>query len=195
MKFTKLVAAAAMLVGMSSSAQAQLTATGLDCDHNGVMAYMGATACSGAWSGNVNNQMTDVNAKISSLWGGTYNLLGYSNDVNNNGPFSNGPSSNNGTLTFDSPISGEFVLALKAGNAFSLYRFTGQVGRTSVDFKTDGVQVNRNDIAAGLSHAALFADPKTSTVGTSVVPEPSTYALMGAGLFAVAFAARRRRKA
>lgn len=31
-------------------------------------------------------------------------------------------------------------------------------------------------------------------VATTVAPEPSTYALMGAGLFAVGFAARRRRR-
>lgn len=194
MKLNKLVAAAAMLLGMSSTAQAQLVATGLDCDHNGVLAYMGASACSGAWRGNVNNQLPDINAKISSLWGGNYTLLGYSNETNN-GPFQNGPSANNGTLTFDGYITGEFIVALKAGNAFSLYRFTGQTNAHTINFKTDGVQVNGNDIAAGLSHAALFADPSTSITTTSVVPEPSTYALMGAGLFAVGFAARRRRKA
>lgn len=197
MKFSKLVAAAAMVFGLSDSAQAQLQPTNpaLDCNHNGVLAYMGASACSGAWKNNVNNQLPDIYAKMTAIWGGTYSVLGYSNDVGN-GPFANHSSANSGVLTFDQAISGEFVIALKAGNAFSLYRFTGQVGRTSVDFKTDGVQVNGKDIAAGLSHAALFLDPKTSTVGTpTVVPEPGTYALMGAGLFAVGFAARRRRKA
>lgn len=43
-----------------------------------------------------------------------------------------------------------------------------------------------------LNQAFIVADGTTST--TTVTPEPSTYAMMGAGLFAVAFI-RRRRKA
>jgi hypothetical protein len=193
-KFLKSAAAAVLVMAASSSAHAQLSATGLDCDHNGALAFMGATACSGAWSGNINNQTTDVNAELAAAFGGTYTLLGYSNDTNN-GPFSNGSAATSGTLNFDLPITGEFIIGLKAGNAFSFYQFIGQVNRTSIDFTTSGVQVNGNDIPAGLSHAALYVDPATSTVGTTaVVPEPSTYAMMIGGLFALGVAARRRRK-
>lgn len=182
------------MLGASSTAQAQLTATGLSCTHHGVMTYMGATGCSGAWSGNINNQIGAVNAKIASLWGGNYTLLGYS-DAANNGPFSNGSAATSGRLNFDLPITGAYVLGLKAGNGFSLYQFTNQVGDTYVDFMTDGAKVNGRDIPGGLSHAALWVDEtSTTTTTTSVVPEPSTYALMFAGLFAVGFAARRRRK-
>lgn len=187
-------AAAALLMSLSSSANAQLSSVAPGCDHHGVMAAMGASACSGAWSGNINNQIGLVNAKITSLWGGAYTLKGYS-DATNNGPFSNGPTSASGVLNFDMPITGSFVLGLKAGNAFSLYRFTNQVAVASINFKTDGVRVNVRDIPAGLSHAALWIDESTPTTTTSVVPEPSTYALMGAGLFALGVAARRRRKA
>lgn len=182
-------------MAVSSPAQAQLTTTGLACTNGNALVLMGAASCSGAWSGNINNQTADVNAELTTAFGGNYTFYGYSNDANN-GPFTGNPSTNNGTLTFDLPITGQFILGLKAGNSFSFYQFTNQVNVTSVNFTTIGVQVNRNNVAAGLSHAALYVDPASGTVGiTAVVPEPSTYAMMIAGLVAMGVVSRRRRKA
>ena len=44
-----------------------------------------------------------------------------------------------------------------------------------------------------LNQAFITYDPPTTT--TTVTPEPATYVMMGAGLFAVGFVRRRQRKA
>src|SRR5262245_10187 len=92
------IGAVALAAVLSAPAQAQLTATGLSCNNGNVMAFMGAVACSGAWSGNINNQQAGVNAALASF-GGTWTFQGYSNDANN-GPFTGNPDTvNDGILT------------------------------------------------------------------------------------------------
>lgn len=147
---------------------------------------MGATSCAGAFLGNNKNQAVDVLAQLTSF-GGTWSLLGSSDDANN-GPFTSNPAGITGTLTFDNIITGPFVLAVKAGNAFSLYYFlNGGAGVASVVYTTAGVSINANEIPNGLSHASLY------TRVSSVVPEPSTYVLFATGLLGLALVARRRR--
>jgi hypothetical protein len=95
-----------------------------------------------------------------------------------------------GTITvadMDSP----FVLALKAGDAFSLYLFAAHT--TSIDFDTLGVgfiSSGRNPkqhFGQELSHATVYGT-------VTAVPEPETYALIGAGLAFVGWASRRRQR-
>ena len=86
-----------------------------------------------------------------------------------------------------SGIDGAFVLALKAGDAFSLYAFTDgeliQWDTLGVGFLTPSgnLQVGQN-----LSHATVYT--------TAVIPEPETYALMMAGLAVVGWVSRRRQR-
>jgi hypothetical protein len=178
-----LLAAVAAVSITASSASAQLTPSGFACTSNNALSFMGASACLGAFTGNDANQQPGVLSALSGAWGGSWNWLGKTDDPNN-GPFTNSPSTNIGGLLFDSPITGPFVLALKAGDFFSLYLFNGS-NTGFVNYTTGGVAVNPNNVALGLSHASMYRP-------TTVVPEPSTYALMATGLAALVVIRRRR---
>ena len=146
------------------------------------------TACGGSFEGNNSNQTADVLAYISTTWGLTVTDLG-SSDGAGFGPFTSNPDVATGTLTFDTPMDGPFVLSLKAGDQFSLFYYDGSgAAISSIDYSTLGVNVNKGDIPNALSHATLYGDPVTA------VPEPETYALMLGGLGVVGFMARRRNR-
>jgi hypothetical protein len=169
-----------------SRTHAQLVSTTPACTASGALATFGAQSCFGAFVGNNKNQQADVLAQLAAF-GGTWSALGSSDDASF-GPFTSNPGGTSGTLTFDNLITGPFVLAIKAGNAFSLYYFlNGGAGLSSVNFTTAGVAINAIDNPNGLSHATLYRG------SLNVVPEPSTYALLATGLFALGIMARRRR--
>jgi hypothetical protein len=192
--------AAASLCAMAvAPAQAQLVATGLDCNAGNVMETgfgPDALACSGAWAGNITPQLAAVESQLAldfapfMGFATEFLLVGKSDDPNS-GPFTmNAENSTSGTLSFDTPINGIFAVALKAGNSFSVYLFDGGIsGLGSIDFSTAGVSVNQNGQAQGLSHAALFSLGPIP----SPIPEPQSYALMLAGLGVLGFLVRRRR--
>jgi hypothetical protein len=163
-------------------AQAQLTPNGaVDCSAS--VLTDGAnnptfTDCAGAFTGNNKNQQADVLATISDEFGLTIQSI---SEVS-------GSAGTSGSFDL-SAISGSFVLALKAGNAFSLYAFSnGEV----IEWDTLGVGffngAGNPVIGNGLSHATLYS----TTV--AAVPEPETYALLAAGLAFVGWASRRRQR-
>ena len=190
MKFSRTLlsaAVAASAMAFGASANAALTPTSPDC----VLSVLDPAyaECGGSFAGNNSNQETDVLAYISSTWGLNVTSLGQSDEAVGFGPFTSDPKTTTGTLTFDTPMDGPFVLSLKAGDQFSLFYYDG-IGAaiSSIIYSTAGVNVNNKGIPNGLSHATLYADPVTA------VPEPETYALMLGGLGVVGFVARRRKQ-
>ena len=169
---------AAALVAMP--AQAQLTPNGaVDCSASVLTDNLANnptfTDCSGAFDGNNKNQEADVLATIDADFGLTIvNSFDVSGEAGTSGAFDL------------SGINGAFVLAIKAGNAFSLYAFSdGELiewDTLGVGFTNPGGQTQ---IGQGLSHATVY---------TTAIPEPETYALLMAGLAFVGWASRRRQR-
>jgi hypothetical protein len=177
--------AAAIAAVLSPPAQAALSSTGVSCSGQSttMTSLAGYMDCSGAWAGNNLNQSADVAAQIAADWG-LSGLVG--TDV------TGGNSGSTGTLNFGTQ-SGIFVLALKAGDAFSLYEFNAAGipgGLSSINFDTLGVGFfsgpdNKNEhFGQGLSHAEIYAP----------VPEPATVALMLAGVGLLWTTRRRARR-
>ena len=187
-RLSRVLSAATLIAfsGLGPAAHAALISTGVACNGHGTIMQSdpGYLACSGAWSGNNKNQSADVATQIQSDWG----LTGLvDTDV------TGGNSGSTGTLTIPDQ-TGLFVIALKAGDAFSLYEFNGGAvtgGITSISFDTLGVGFfsghgsDQNiHIGQGLSHADLYAPTS--------VPEPATLGLLGLGVVASALARRRK---
>lgn len=145
---------------------------------------LASSSCRGSFTGNINGNASET-TYLQSQFGGSFTYLGKSDDAGS-GPFTSNPTvSTNGTLTFDSPLAGSFVIGLKAANNYSYYLFNAASPVSSLTFdSTAGVATNQNGIAQNLSHAALYVQ---------AVPEPQTYGLMLAGLAALGFMVRRRR--
>ncbi len=166
-----------------AAAAVVLPALAENCADTGFVA-LAATDCRGAFVGSLTGNPTDSVA-LAAARGGTWRFAGKSDD-SGSGPFSSNPQTAfGGVLVFDTPISGDFVVGLVAGNQFSYYRFpaTGAVASLTFD-TTEGVATTIQGKPLALSHAALYV---------SGVPEASAFAMMLAGLLSVcALAARRR---
>jgi hypothetical protein len=172
------------------AADAQLVRVDPDCLY--APNYPGFTpmpaACSGAWDGNDQNQMTDVKNQIEADWGTGWTYAGKTNAGQNTGPFSVVPGTTSGTIKFHNPFTGHFILILKASNQFSMYRFDNVVALSEVKFSTLGTSLNKQGAPQELSHASMW------TQQTNVVPEPSTVILLGTGLLGLGIVGYRRRR-
>ena len=88
---------------------------------------------------------------------------------------------NGGTFSFGSGVD-LLYYAVKSGNNFILYQYTG-----TNSFTTDGLQMGENTDAPALSHIIFFGDLSGG------VPEPATWAMMLIGMGMVGSSIRRRR--
>jgi hypothetical protein len=117
---------------------------------------------------------------------GDFNFIGQTKgDKSTAGPFEPFGPDSYGILQLKLPQSGLFVIALASFNDYSLYLYdaSGIVGGvSSIAFSTRGT-TDQLGGPFGLEYANLY---------TQAVPEPTTYALMLAGLAATGLALRRR---
>lgn len=168
-------AAATLVLGLVgvTAGEAQLTLTPPPCSDW----TNGYTDCAGAFEGNNKNQEADVFAEIIDqgwLAGPISVLDGAETDGNNT----------SGTINFGSMYT-NFVLALKAGDSFSLYYYAGSY--MSIDYNTVGSGTNE-DVTNALSHWTVYGGEGTS------VPEPTTLFLLGTGLLGMSMLGWRRRE-
>lgn len=146
-----------------------------------------AQACAGAFKGNDKHYATEIAQLIeSSGWGDNAQYLGTTDSGSGQGPFSSVANGPNGTIVFDSPLTGSYVFVLKAANKFSLYYFANLAGATQLTYTTLGTSLNPRDAPQGLSHASLWSTRRVS------VPEPGSGLLLGAAFMALLAVARRR---
>ncbi|MCV2366640.1 PEP-CTERM sorting domain-containing protein [Roseateles oligotrophus] len=154
--------------------------------HDSNFSSLAAADCRGSQAGFLSGNASEI-SYLSSQWVGQWAYAGSSADIGN-GPFTQNPQVMfSGLLSFDTPISGDFIIGMEVGEQHSFYLFHAPNGLTSVTFdSTEGVGTDPQGNPLPLTHATLYTP--------SPVPEPASYALLLAGLGTVGFVSARARQ-
>src|SRR5437763_6303279 len=142
-----------------------------------------ATACAGAYAGNLlnNNNIANINLALDALVGGNYPDVVWSALDPTKALVSGNGDDPTGTITFQQALSGNVIIGAHFGDANTglgdrtiFYLFNLAPGTTSLALNTQG-----------------FSD--AVIIPASAVPEPATWAMMLLGFGAIGLAFRRRK--
>lgn len=189
-KLRRAIAVAGVGVALASlAADPALAATSPlateDCSDT-TLSILPPPACIGSYLGELDGS-ADERGLLAATWGQDFNYLGRSDEADY-GPFVDNPQvAFNGTLAFDQPHSGQFVLGLASAGKHSFYLINTKrrVGGLVFD-SLEGVATTPQGNPFALDYAALY-------VAATPVPEPTTGLLLGGGVLALlAWRCRRR---
>jgi PEP-CTERM motif len=155
------------------------------CSHT-VWSILPQPACLGATNGQLTGAASELDT-LSAQWGQVWTYAGSSADTDF-GPFAGNPQvSFNGTLAFDAPLTGYFVIGLVSSGQNSLYLFNTKrrIGGLSFD-SLEGVATTPQGNPFPLDYAVLYM--------SAPVPEPASWALGLLGLAGLGAAVRFGRR-
>ena len=192
--FKRLLATAALLAAFAVPSAQAYTCANTDT-------FAAAVACADGDGFDVNDSTAAVWSMIlANGWNTTYGFTNPVTQFKDNNVLStdvppsstslfdvaqNALDASQGTLTFSMSLNGPFVLTLKGGSSWAGYVFTGNAtAGDTITFDIPGTT------ARGLSHASIYTNNEPFM---SPVAEPSSVAMMFAGLVALGFVARRRK--
>lgn len=186
--FMKMACLAAIAIGSAPA----MALSDADSAKNCAVSILSPTAddCRGTFAGN-NLGNADPGAVATELYiNATWNL-GLDGIAGSSDSFTvNSPADASGAPNYQVDLgglfAGDFVIALKQADGFSLYYFENQDPTQIISFATNAGFGGTGNQA--ISHFTLYGGDVVPGI-----PEPETYALMLAGLAAVGFVARRRR--